>query len=90
MAQSHLASQTARMKVEVRPNMKSKPLCKPDAGCSLAYVFNYVFFALFNLLHVQGKIGYFVKWKGYGQEDNSWVNEDDAGYASIPAGRRAY
>lgn len=90
MAQIHPAPQTARMKVEVRPNMKLKPLCKPNAGCSPAYVFNHAFSGLFNVLHVQGKIGYFVKWKGYGQEDNSWVNEDDAGYVSLPAGRRAY
>ncbi|KAG1898583.1 uncharacterized protein F5891DRAFT_1042621 [Suillus fuscotomentosus] len=25
-----------------------------------------------------GKFGYFVKWKGYSPEDNSWVHEDDA------------
>ncbi|KAG2346831.1 hypothetical protein BDR05DRAFT_877865 [Suillus weaverae] len=25
-----------------------------------------------------GKFGYFVKWKGYTSEDNSWVHEDDA------------
>jgi chromobox protein 5 len=25
-----------------------------------------------------GKFGYFVKWKGYPSEDNSWVHEDDA------------
>jgi hypothetical protein len=48
----------------------------------------YVFSGLLNHFHVQGKMGYFVKWRGYGEEDNSWVNEDDAGYGSIPAGRR--
>ena len=71
-------------------NMKLKLLCKPNAGCSPAYVLTTCFLAFFNLFHVQGKIGYFVKWKGYGQEDNSWVNEDDAGYASTPACWRAY
>ncbi|KAG2362190.1 hypothetical protein BDR07DRAFT_1357973 [Suillus spraguei] len=25
-----------------------------------------------------GKFGYFVKWKGYPSDDNSWVHEDDA------------
>ncbi|KAG2142822.1 uncharacterized protein EDB93DRAFT_1252086 [Suillus bovinus] len=28
-----------------------------------------------------GKFGYFVKWKGYPSEDNSWVHEDDAANA---------
>jgi chromobox protein 5 len=28
-----------------------------------------------------GRIGYFVKWKGYTAEDNSWVDEADAGNA---------
>ncbi|KAH8104059.1 hypothetical protein BXZ70DRAFT_1052386 [Cristinia sonorae] len=28
-----------------------------------------------------GKLGYLVKWKGYGDEHNSWVCEDDAGGA---------
>ncbi|KXN87674.1 Chromatin-associated protein swi6 [Leucoagaricus sp. SymC.cos] len=28
-----------------------------------------------------GKMAYFVKWKGYGAEENSWVNEDDAANA---------
>jgi len=28
-----------------------------------------------------GKYGYFVKWKGYPSEDNSWVHEDDAANA---------
>ncbi|KAH7885767.1 hypothetical protein F5I97DRAFT_1809283 [Phlebopus sp. FC_14] len=28
-----------------------------------------------------GRFGYFVKWKGYGPEHNSWVDEDDAGNA---------
>jgi hypothetical protein len=28
---------------------------------------------------VQGKFGYLVKWKGYGEEENSWVREEDAG-----------
>jgi len=27
------------------------------------------------------RIGYFVKWKGYGDEENSWVDERDAGGA---------
>lgn len=26
----------------------------------------------------QNTIGYFVKWKGYGDEHNSWVNQQDA------------
>ena len=30
-------------------------------------------------------MGFLVKWKGYGEADNSWVNEDDAGYALIHA-----
>ncbi|KIM44816.1 hypothetical protein M413DRAFT_442783 [Hebeloma cylindrosporum] len=25
-----------------------------------------------------GRMGYFVKWKGYGSEENSWVDEQDA------------
>ncbi|KAI0766673.1 hypothetical protein BD413DRAFT_149764 [Trametes elegans] len=29
----------------------------------------------------EGRIGYLVKWKGYGEEHNSWVDEDDAGGA---------
>jgi hypothetical protein len=33
-------------------------------------------------LHIlQGRTGYFVKWKGYGEEENSWVDEKDAGCA---------
>ncbi|KAL4066125.1 hypothetical protein J3A83DRAFT_360255 [Scleroderma citrinum] len=28
-----------------------------------------------------GRMGYFVKWKGYSSEHNSWVDEDDAGNA---------
>ncbi|KAH6916265.1 hypothetical protein BKA70DRAFT_1368469 [Coprinopsis sp. MPI-PUGE-AT-0042] len=28
-----------------------------------------------------GRIGYFVKWKGYGSDENSWVDENDAGNA---------
>lgn len=24
-------------------------------------------------------MGYFVKWKGYAEEHNSWVDEQDAG-----------
>ncbi|KAF8629087.1 hypothetical protein AX15_003579 [Amanita polypyramis BW_CC] len=28
-----------------------------------------------------GRIGYFVRWKGYGEEENSWVDEADAGNA---------
>jgi len=28
-----------------------------------------------------GRMGYFVKWKGYGEEENSWVDEMDAGNA---------
>ncbi|KAG1817117.1 uncharacterized protein BJ212DRAFT_1350977 [Suillus subaureus] len=28
-----------------------------------------------------GKFGYFVKWKGYPSDDNSWVHEDDAANA---------
>ncbi|KAF8166556.1 hypothetical protein K438DRAFT_1616598 [Mycena galopus ATCC 62051] len=30
----------------------------------------------------KNKMGYFVKWKGYGPEHNSWVAEDDAGNAT--------
>ncbi|KAI6149173.1 hypothetical protein BKA82DRAFT_3976949 [Pisolithus tinctorius] len=28
-----------------------------------------------------GRMGYLVKWKNYGEEHNSWVDEDDAGNA---------
>ncbi|KAF8625034.1 hypothetical protein AX17_006948 [Amanita inopinata Kibby_2008] len=28
-----------------------------------------------------GRMGYLVKWKGYGEEENSWVDENDAGNA---------
>lgn len=28
-------------------------------------------------------MGYYVKWKGYSEADNSWVDEADAGYASF-------
>ncbi|GBE86535.1 hypothetical protein BKA93DRAFT_782998 [Sparassis latifolia] len=28
-----------------------------------------------------GRLGYLVKWKGYGEEHNSWVDENDAGNA---------
>lgn len=27
---------------------------------------------------IKGKLGYLVKWKGYGDEHNSWVSQDDA------------
>jgi hypothetical protein len=27
-------------------------------------------------------MGYLVKWKGFEKEDNSWVDEQDAGYVS--------
>ena len=33
----------------------------------------------------QGKIGYLVKWKGYEDDMNSWVNEDDAAYVTLPS-----
>ncbi|KAG6907892.1 hypothetical protein DXG01_006999 [Tephrocybe rancida] len=26
----------------------------------------------------EGRMGYFVKWKGYGDDENSWVDENDA------------
>lgn len=28
-----------------------------------------------------GRVGFFVKWKGYGDNENSWVDENDAGNA---------
>ncbi|KAE9399183.1 hypothetical protein BT96DRAFT_994153 [Gymnopus androsaceus JB14] len=31
----------------------------------------------------EGRLGYFVKWKNYGSEHNSWVDEQDAGNFSI-------
>lgn len=31
-------------------------------------------------LSSQGRMGYFVKWKGYPDSENSWVDEQDAGY----------
>ncbi|KAJ6485619.1 hypothetical protein C8R45DRAFT_997222 [Mycena sanguinolenta] len=31
----------------------------------------------------KNKMGYFVKWVGYGPEHNSWVDEDDAGNATV-------
>ncbi|TFK63259.1 hypothetical protein BDN72DRAFT_847786 [Pluteus cervinus] len=31
----------------------------------------------------EGRMGYLVKWKGYDEGDNSWVNEDDAGNAQV-------
>ncbi|KAF5353122.1 hypothetical protein D9758_008727 [Tetrapyrgos nigripes] len=30
----------------------------------------------------EGRMGYFCKWKGYGPESNSWVDEEDAGNAT--------
>ncbi|KZT70770.1 hypothetical protein DAEQUDRAFT_724898 [Daedalea quercina L-15889] len=30
-----------------------------------------------------GRMGYLVKWKGYGDEHNSWVDEQDAGNANV-------
>lgn len=33
---------------------------------------------LWSLAH-QGRVGYYVKWKNYGPEHNSWVDEQDAG-----------
>lgn len=36
------------------------------------------------LTRLKGKFGYFVKWKGYPSEDNSWVHEDDAAYLTLP------
>ncbi|KAG6888478.1 hypothetical protein C0995_008051 [Termitomyces sp. Mi166 len=29
-----------------------------------------------------GRMGYFVKWKGYDESENSWVDEQDAGHVS--------
>lgn len=26
-----------------------------------------------------GRMGYYVRWKGYGKNENSWVDEIDAG-----------
>ncbi|KAI0924886.1 hypothetical protein AcV7_009595 [Taiwanofungus camphoratus] len=31
----------------------------------------------------EGRIGYLVKWKGYGDDQNSWVDEQDAGNAAV-------
>ncbi|KAF8074716.1 hypothetical protein FPV67DRAFT_1574815 [Lyophyllum atratum] len=31
----------------------------------------------------EGRIGYLVKWKGYGESENSWVDEQDAGNATV-------
>ncbi|KAF9460554.1 hypothetical protein BDZ94DRAFT_1169461 [Collybia nuda] len=33
------------------------------------------------LVSLQGRMGYFVKWKGYPNSENSWVDEQDAGNA---------
>lgn len=30
-------------------------------------------------------MGYFVKWKNYGEEHNSWVDEEDAGCVFLDA-----
>ncbi|KAH9840072.1 uncharacterized protein C8Q71DRAFT_703358 [Rhodofomes roseus] len=32
-------------------------------------------------MFAKGRMGYLVKWKGYGDEHNSWVDEQDAGNA---------
>jgi len=31
----------------------------------------------------QDEMAYKVKWKGYGDEENSWVRESDAPYVSL-------
>jgi hypothetical protein len=32
---------------------------------------------------MQGRYGYLVKWKGYDETHNSWVDELDAGYVVL-------
>jgi hypothetical protein len=34
-------------------------------------------------LYSQEQMGYLVKWKGYDSAENSWVKEEDAGYALV-------
>lgn len=33
--------------------------------------------------NLQDKLGYYVKWKGYEEQHNSWVSEEDASYVRI-------
>jgi len=33
-------------------------------------------------MYGKSRMGYFVKWKGYGEEENSWIDEKDAGGAT--------
>lgn len=48
----------------VSPFILCSPVIRDQSMCPLA---------------TKGRMGYFVKWKGYGEEHNSWVDEHDAG-----------
>ncbi|KAJ7606527.1 hypothetical protein FB45DRAFT_1041030 [Roridomyces roridus] len=55
-----------------------KTSTSPDFAESL-----FTLFALGCLALHQGKLGYFVKWLGYPEDQNSWVTEEDAKGAEI-------